>query len=115
MRPRSEALHQELDEALTAGKHIILVHETRPSADGAPFAAIINATPRSLAWNAATGKKRLYQELAVPVCGGEHFLSSVHGNGSHTHRFRQVHRTTDQRDLSPRVRQGARYGLSLLA
>ena len=44
-----------------SGKHIILVHETRPAAGGAPFATIINATPRWLAWDRKTGKKRLYQ------------------------------------------------------
>ena len=38
----------ELDAALRAGSHIILVHETRPSASVAPFADIIRATPRWL-------------------------------------------------------------------
>lgn len=75
--PRTEALHQELDTALNAGRHIILIHETRSTFGGASFRSIIEATPKWLAWNQATGQKRLYQELAVPVCGGPHFLVSA--------------------------------------
>ena len=62
--PSTTALHQELDAALTAGKHIILVHKARPDAHGTTFKAIIDATPPMLAWNATTGKKRLYQARA---------------------------------------------------
>lgn len=76
--PLTEALHQELDTALSAGRHIILVHETRPALGGASFKSIIDATPKWLAWNQVTGTKRLYQELAVPVCGGPHFPVSAH-------------------------------------
>ena len=49
--------------------HILLVHETRLEADGAPFKTIIDATPEKLKWNVASAEKRLYKELAVMICG----------------------------------------------
>ena len=61
--------HAELEHALRAGMHILLVHETRLEADGAPFKTIIDATPEKLKWNVASAEKRLYKELAVMICG----------------------------------------------
>ena len=58
---KAQALHAELDAALEQRRHIILIHETRPSAGGATFASIVNATPTWLSWNQETGAKRLYQ------------------------------------------------------
>ena len=65
--------HADLDRALQAGMHILLVHETRPEANGAPFKTIIDATPEELkcAWDSdhQLAEKRLYKELAVMICG----------------------------------------------
>lgn len=62
-------LHEELERALRAGMHILLVHETRLEANGVPFKTIIDATPDGLQWNSALHEKRLYKELAVMICG----------------------------------------------
>ena len=75
--PISAQLHTELEQALRAGVHILLVHETRLEANGAPFKTIIDATPENLKWSPNLAEKRLYKELAIMICG------STHENGTH--------------------------------
>ena len=61
--------HAELERALQAGMHILLVHETRAEANGATFKKIIESTPEKLKWDSERAQKRLYKELAVMICG----------------------------------------------
>ena len=61
--------HAELERALRAGMHILLVHETRLEANGTTFKKIIDSTPEKLKWDAELAQKRLYKELAVMICG----------------------------------------------
>ena len=65
----SAEFHAELERALRANMHILLVHETRHAASGAPFKQIIDATPDQLKWDHKLAQKRLYKELAVMICG----------------------------------------------
>ena len=65
------AFHAELEVALQTGHHIILVHETRAEAHGAPFKVIIDATPTVLKFDDENRVKRLYRELAIMICGNE--------------------------------------------
>ena len=51
--------------ALRANMHFVLVHETRVDRHGAPFKAIIDATPNELVWDQGKGSKRLYASLAA--------------------------------------------------
>ena len=51
--------------ALRANMHFVLVHETRVDRHGAPFKAIIDATPNELVWDQGKGSKRLYASPAV--------------------------------------------------
>ena len=74
----SAQFHAELERALRAGMHILLVHETRGEANGAPFKTIIDATPEELKWDPKLAEKRLYKELAVMICG-----SSLKGGEEH--------------------------------
>ena len=73
----TDQFHGDLERALRAGMHILLVHETRVEANGAPFKAIIDATPDELKWDSISSAKRLYKELAVMIAGS----TSVSGRG----------------------------------
>ena len=79
--------YSDLLRALRAGMHVLLVHETRLEARGAPFKVIADATPDRVKirrrqttarrstisfrpWTASDKEeKRLYKELAVMICG----------------------------------------------
>ena len=67
----TKKFHAHLELALRMGMHILLVHETRNEASGAPFKTIIDATPEALKWDTSgdVAMKRLYKELAVMICG----------------------------------------------
>ena len=80
---RTAALHADLERALRANMHILLVHETRPEANGTTFKSIIDATPEKLKWDAESAKKRLYKELAIMIAGSgeagsEHLNVGLH-------------------------------------
>ena len=72
--------HMDLERALQAGMHILLVHETRVEAGGAPFKEIIDATPEELKWDSDLAQKRLYKELAVMICGSVSTKGANHLN-----------------------------------
>jgi len=61
--------HAEIEYALKQNMHILLVHEMRMEADGAPFKVIIDDTPEDLKWDKINRAKRLYKELALMICG----------------------------------------------
>ena len=66
------AFHAELEAALRAGIHILLVHEMRREANGSTFSAIVDATPEELKWDRYTRTKRLCKVLRVELyckCG----------------------------------------------
>ena len=68
--PHAAELHAELLRALKNDVMVLLAWETRQEKGGTDFDAIIRATPQPLK---AAG---LYNELAVPVCGGAHLRVS---------------------------------------
>ena len=67
----TSALHAELEAALEAEMHILLVHETRIEANGTTFKNIIDSTPQALQYDEVSRSKRLYKELAVVLCGSQ--------------------------------------------
>ena len=62
------AFHAELDFALKAGMHIILVHEMRPKL-AEPSSKTLSSRPQRHSNGMLLITKRLYKELAVMICG----------------------------------------------
>ena len=80
--PHTKALYDEIETALALKMHVLLAHEQRPTHGGTVFKSIIDTTPVELRdqldEDGSYVGKRLYKELAIGICGGAHFATSLH-------------------------------------